>query len=583
MKLIVGIDFGTSTTVVRFKEEGADSVKPIKDSDRVHDIIPSAIFRIKGQQSLYGYEALNAKSSNIEGELITNFKMGLLDEDKDSLSFKKQCIQEFLSYVHRCFSKQTDGMLYDAMEVYISYPVKWTDSFVDFMKTAVANAGFNGKIYGMSEPKAATYNMLHGHLHHFKAAQMLTSRKPMYVFMLDMGAGTTDIIIFRLKIDSNNQVEIDKMLAYPYVNNPYLCGGREIDELLSAYVCDFIKKKTGMADLDEEFFAIDSAKKWKDGPVSNQLKNNLSLNVPQELVQVLKLMPNGRNVSQSFMLTRNIFENITVGHWDNLYKLITSAMQEYKREYNIGAEDIDLLYLTGGHSQWYTVRNLFNGEGVNGYIGKDIRMANQNIPALNFKKLKEESWRMFEDSLPHECVATGLCLQNKQFKMIDVSANNIWMSISINGKQTDFMVDGKSEQYIQIAKIGEKLPINKNVAPQVTLHTDAGEKQIFDVSIELRTGLTLDDARKGILKQKINNDAGRLFVNILFLGLPYLFGGYDTTIKIPTEVIVNNDNSINIDGCYLVCNGTSTPTDKDILKDKNGEEVKLSKIEFQYE
>jgi molecular chaperone DnaK (HSP70) len=49
MKLIVGIDFGTSTTVVRYKEEGTDVIKPIKDADGVSDIIPSAIFRVDGQ------------------------------------------------------------------------------------------------------------------------------------------------------------------------------------------------------------------------------------------------------------------------------------------------------------------------------------------------------------------------------------------------------------------------------------------------------------------------------------------------------------------------------------------------------
>ena len=47
MKLIVGIDFGTSTTVVRYKEEGTDVIKPIKDADGVSDIIPSAILVLR--------------------------------------------------------------------------------------------------------------------------------------------------------------------------------------------------------------------------------------------------------------------------------------------------------------------------------------------------------------------------------------------------------------------------------------------------------------------------------------------------------------------------------------------------------
>ena len=45
MKLIVGIDFGTSTTVVRYKKEGTDIVLPVKDLNGMSDVIPSAIFR----------------------------------------------------------------------------------------------------------------------------------------------------------------------------------------------------------------------------------------------------------------------------------------------------------------------------------------------------------------------------------------------------------------------------------------------------------------------------------------------------------------------------------------------------------
>ena len=100
MKLIVGIDFGTSTTVVRYKEEGTDVIKPIKDADGVSDIIPSAIFRVDGQnQTLYGCGALNAKTGGMQGELITNFKMGLLDVNPEERRIKEAYIEEFFTYI----------------------------------------------------------------------------------------------------------------------------------------------------------------------------------------------------------------------------------------------------------------------------------------------------------------------------------------------------------------------------------------------------------------------------------------------------------------------------------------------------
>ena len=69
-KLIVGIDFGTSTTVVRYKKEGTDNILPVKDQNGTSDYIPSAIFRMEGrQQSLYGHAALNAKQGGMEGEM----------------------------------------------------------------------------------------------------------------------------------------------------------------------------------------------------------------------------------------------------------------------------------------------------------------------------------------------------------------------------------------------------------------------------------------------------------------------------------------------------------------------------------
>lgn len=453
MKLIVGIDFGTSTTVVRYKVEGTNTINSVKDADGISDTIPTVIFKCAdGSNTVYGNEALGMKRSGVPGELIANFKMGLLDADEQTKKQKEAYIEEFLAFVYRRFAKETITYVGYDMDVYISFPAKWSDGFVTFMKDAFKKAGFKGNIIGVNEPKAATYNMLFRHLDSLKQSKLLAPDKPMNVFMLDMGAGTTDIVIFRLLVDSQGKIEIDNMLSYPTVDNPYLCGGSEIDELLQKYVLSSIADKN--VSFGEDGFSMDNAKTWKDQVVSTQLKKGMVLPLPPELMQIMKYMPNGKEVINSFTLSGGQFESATAGHWRNLYNLISSAIVKYKERYEFGAEDIDLLFLTGGHSQWYTVPNLFNGVGVNGVIGVDHRTPQGDIRALNFKKLKAEPWRMFGDARPHECVATGLCLQDSISSLktdpITTSANNVWLQIEINGVKSALQ---------KVASMGDELPI----------------------------------------------------------------------------------------------------------------------------
>lgn len=558
-KLIVGIDFGTSTTVVRYKMEDSKEISSVKDLNGTSDFIPSAIFRIANQkESLYGHEAINAKKGGMEGELITNFKIGLLENDENKRREKEKQIEEFLKFVYKRFSQATQGLNYSTHDIYVSYPAKWSDSFINFMKEAVRKAGFGEKssgIFGVNEPKAATCNMLFLHLENFEKTKMLTAKKPMHVFMLDMGAGTTDIVIFRLKVDSSGKIEIDNLISYPTVDNPYLCGGSEIDKKLSEYVVDYIQKKTKI--MDEDFFPEDSAKFWKDQIVSTSLKNNVNISMPPELQAALRYMPNGKSAMQSFLLTRSTFETITETHWKNLYELIRSAIQLYSSKYKMNAEDIDLLFLTGGHSQWYTVPNLFNGNGVCGYIGKDHQVDNSEEIALNFKKLKEESWRMFSDTLPHECVATGLCLQGETITPPSVLANNIWLKLTIGEYQT------KPEL---ILKKGTSLPFDKDHSETTMLSRGFFQSHIFNIVIDLYTGETLETAKHSRLQLKKDEDSflAKLLISVLIFPM---FTTYDYKFAINTKFTANEDGTIDINGSIVIddkTEGCSTFTKNDL-------------------
>ena len=552
MKLIVGIDFGTSTTVVRYRVDGSDVIQTIKDKNGVSDIIPSVIFKQFDGRCLYGWEAIKRWHNDTEGDPIINFKMGLIDKNEKVRKEKAAYIEEFLKYVYGLFEQQTQRLNATEWDVYISYPAKWDSPSIQFMEEAVRKAGFSGNIQGKKEPEAAVVNHLHEYSNKIKGSGMLILNESINVLMLDMGAGTSDIVIFSLRINEQGKTIIEKQLPYPTVENPYLCGGSEIDVLLSEYVKDYLKRMNVKSYYDEDededednLFKIYDVKMWKEDNLSSTLKENGVAYFPNNLKSSLHHMKNGKKADKEFTMRRYDFEEITKKHWENLYALISSAINEYKSKFDIGAEDIDMLLLTGAHSLWYTVNNLFNGEGVAGYIGKrDYKIGDTTIKALDFEKLKKESWRMFPDVLPNESVAKGLCVLDDQIEIHSTAPNNVWIQISI---------DKVSSEYYEIVGIGDKLPSASKINFEQTYRRNLvfGDCS-FKVTIDVYTGETLESAKHNVMSYSLDENSvlGSVLVFILTLGTAS-FITVTYSFNVSMDLIMEENGKINLGGSIV--------------------------------
>ncbi len=558
-KLIVGIDFGTSTTVVRACLEGTDNPYPIKH--RESSVIPTLIFKDENGNLYYGKDAENCNENGTQGSLIHGFKMGLTLSDETKKETCRGYIKKYLSFIYDLYSEQyTTLPPHDEVVVFVSYPAKWTSDMAEFMINTVKEVGFGSCVYGMSEPEAAScYSMKRRSGELIKAGIMVPERK-LNVMMLDLGAGTSDISIFKAYANAQNDLFLEDVLSFPSIKEGNFCGGREIDNIISKYVREQL-------DIKESVFSPSLAKQWKESFVSACLGRGDVVNtIPPNVLNIFDAI--GRDAG-GFVFSRNKFESITSDHWANLYQIIHSAIKQYKKVYQVGAEDIDLILLTGGHSKWYCVKNLILGEGVDGCIGKSYNDQDGNIvEALNFTKIKTDQNRLIIEPNPHETVALGMCLKDSSV-MFNTLMNNVWV---------DIIIGGNKSVPILIAKIGQNLPLKKKFTHKVSLNKSALEKQEFDVVVNLYFGPSIESSKIISFRERVDNDSGRWFANIILLGLPVFLGGFDTTIETPIEIIVNEDNTIGIEGSILYADGENKATkDLQYLKDSDGNIVKIKK------
>ena len=529
--MIVGIDFGTSTTVVRYRLDNSDKIEVVTDADRRSAIIPTVIFRDRNGNTEYGMQALASAMYYPEG-LITNFKMDLLDSNKREQT--AELITEFFRYIYGLFQTQTRGQ-YTNLDVNISYPAKWDDEMAKVMIEAAAAAGFKGNIRGVKEPEAAMRNMVWTHLEELQEAGLLGVNHSLRMFLLDMGAGTSDISIFKLAIDEEGIPHMTEPFSYPSRTENILCGGREIDEALQKYLLDYLKEK-GLDDATD-CVELSAVKDWKEHTVSRSLKFDQPCNLLSTVYQMLRY---NHIDSSDFSLDRADFEQATKKHWRNLYQLIVSAMTQYPYA---NSEDIDFVCLTGGHSAWYTVPKLFNGEGVCGSIAREGR----DPDFMHFSKLEADPWRwnVMTDGLPHECVAQGLCLMDKRMVVDLSSSNNVWAKITI---------DGQEGELTQVVDKLEILPVSK----EVSLDAKIGRNFVWgnlkiDAQVDIYTGETQENAEHRVYKMKEGEDSVlyRILMLLFSLGVG-MFVKFDINSKVILKVTMTEKGSLEIDGEFKV-------------------------------
>lgn len=385
---IIGIDFGTSTSVVKiktYKDNLPVDAKEIADYVRFDnkDTLPTLVYETNDGRFLFGYEAENA---SVKGVLHQNFKLDLISTETEKREKALQFTDQFLKYLFDTYTEQKNYFpTCDTESTYISYPAKWSDSLRETMIKLVQKVGFKN-VKGLDEPTAAVHTVM------VQQSEKLTLNSEGFanILMVDMGAGTTDLVLARYSPMADPQISI--LNVWPKADSASLFGGREIDEVLCEYVKAYLVNcgLPNSKNFREKY--IDKCKVWKETNISPVFKDKNGVIRYCGFVDSLTAMMSSD--IEFPPLSRDAFEEMI----KDKIVLFTKMINDCLEDADFSREDLDYVILTGGHSQWY-----FTNEILDGSLLKFGRVV---LP-----KIQQDKNRVIKLSRPQETVALGLVYQ----------------------------------------------------------------------------------------------------------------------------------------------------------------------------
>lgn len=544
-KTIIGIDFGNSSTVIKIKNYSHGSNDNTScESLQVdgHSAIPTLIFKREDDGRVFFGRKAEIEAAHNNGTLYKDFKTDLLNDDPEKRKQAEELTREYFKFLHQQFEAQESSLRVQAnKETYLSLPVKWPQCLYDFMEKCAIDAGFGSKstVKGEADTDAAVFSAFTNQEEDLKKLGVFCRNAPLNVMLLDLGAETCDITIFRLLIDNDNIIHIGHggaLISYSSVDSNTPCGGHAIDGILIEYLETCLKRLSADGTLRRKSIELcrETEKEWKEGILSPRLAQNQSAPLPGGIMtHVEQLKDYGVFIDDSLPeLTRSSFEMLSYHHWKQLHDLVQKAMKQAKKVIKgfQGPEDIDVIILAGGHSQWYCVKELCLGRPVAG------------LPALNFSKIKESPYRLSMQTRPQETFANGLVLRDLSMEVKQASPFNIWIRMRLNE-------NAWSEIY-QPVTLYEPLPVTKTI--EWEYKTEAKSQYSLDninLACFVTRGVSLETATVNKYEKMIGlNSLGGLLFKAAFAPIAIIVGNEAYIIKIRLDITIREDGKGSIKG-----------------------------------
>jgi molecular chaperone DnaK len=352
MSKIIGIDLGTTNSVVAVMEGGDPTVIPTSEGSR---LLPSVVGFNKNGERMVGQTAKRQAVINPENTVysIKRFMGRRYDEvETERRMVSYQVIQGpsndarvripivKVDYTPQDVSAMILGKLKQDAEAYLGEPVKQAvitvpAYFNDRQRQATKDAG---KIAGLdvlriiNEPTAAAL------------AYGLDKKDNETILVFDLGGGTFDVSVLEV---GGGVIEVRA------TNGDTHLGGDDWDERIVNWVADQYKSESGI-DLRKDRQALQRLRE-----ASEKAKIELSSVVETEInLPYITADVNGPKHLQT-KLTRSHFEQLTEDLVTRLRQPFLSALKDA----NLNASEIDEVVLVGGASRMPMVQDLVRSLG----------------------------------------------------------------------------------------------------------------------------------------------------------------------------------------------------------------------------
>ena len=349
MAKVIGIDLGTTNSVVAVKEGGESVVIANAEGNR---LTPSVVGFSKSGERLVGQVAKRQAISNTE-RTISSIKREMGSNYVVSIDDKKYSPQEISAMILQKLKTDAEAYLGEKItQAVITVPAYFSDSQRQATKDAGTIAGLE-VLRIINEPTAASlaYGIDKGDDH--------------TILVFDLGGGTFDVSILELG---------DGVFEVKSTSGNGRLGGDDFDDRIMKWLAAEFKKESGI-DLTNDRMAMQRLKEAAE-KAKIELSSLMSTNINLPFITADANGPKHLDIT----LTRARFDELTV----DLVESTMGPTRQAMTDAGLSPKDIDKIILVGGSTRIPAVQ-----DAIKKYFGKEAHKG------VN----------------PDECVAVGAAIQ----------------------------------------------------------------------------------------------------------------------------------------------------------------------------